>query len=57
MKKWIVRDREAGNVIDWFDTEDEAIAEVERYEERDREEDNFEPDFYEIVFEEPPKWC
>lgn len=56
MKKWIVRDREAGNVIDWFDTEDEAIAEIEKFEQQDREEEQYEADFYEVVHEEPPKW-
>lgn len=56
MKKWIVRDREAGNVIDWFDTEEEAISEIERFEAEDKSEGQFEPGFYEIVHEEPPKW-
>lgn len=46
---YIIRDREAGNVIDKFNTIEEAKAEVLRYEEEDKREDTYEEDFYEIV--------
>lgn len=49
MKVWITRDREAGNVIEAFRTEAEARGKIALYEEMDRREDIFEPDFYEAV--------
>lgn len=47
--KYIIRDREAGNVIDQFDTMEEAVSELDRYEQEDREAGSFTYDFYEIV--------
>ena len=35
MKYW-TRDREAGNKIEWFETEEEAKNAVKEYEEQDR---------------------
>ena len=46
---YIIRDREAGNVIDKFNTLEEAQEELNRYEEEDKKEDTYEEDFYEIV--------
>lgn len=52
MKKYIIRDREAGNEIDNFDTYEEAVEELIRYEEEDKAEGTYEEDFYEIVEKE-----
>lgn len=49
MKKYIIRDREAGNVIDSFNTIEQAKAELSRYEQEDEREGTYTPDFYEIV--------
>ena len=50
MKKlrYIIRDREAGNVIDSFATSDEAKSELVRFEKIDKKEGSFTPDFYEV---------
>lgn len=48
-EKYIIRDREAGNEIDEFDTMEEALEELARYEEIDRMGGDYTPDFYEIV--------
>ena len=52
MKKFIIRDKEAGNIIDIFDTEQEAKTELKSYEESDKREGTFTEDFYEIVEKE-----
>lgn len=49
MKKYIIQDREAGNVIEETDTLEQAERVVERYEEDDISEGTYTPDFYEIV--------
>lgn len=49
MKKYVIRDREAGNVIDKFDTFEEAKRTLEEYENSDRLEGIYEENFYEIV--------
>lgn len=49
MKKYVTRDREAGNVIDEFATLKEAEAAIEQYEADDQAEGIYEPDFYEIA--------
>lgn len=49
MKKYIIRDREAGNVIDKFDTLSEAEAVMNGYEAHDKEDGIYVKDFYEIV--------
>lgn len=49
MKKYIIQDSETGTFIDQFNTYQEAQKELERYEEEDKKEGNFTPDFYEIV--------
>lgn len=48
MKNYIIRDREAGNIIEAVDTYEEAIKTVEAYEEEDRNNGNYTPNFYEI---------
>jgi hypothetical protein len=47
--KFITRDREAGNIIDEFNTFVEAEAAVLAYEEEDRKLGQYEPDFYEVA--------
>ena len=47
--QYVIRDREAGNVIDTFCTYEEARAALERYENDDRDEGIYDEDFYEIV--------
>ena len=44
-----IRDRESGNVIDKFNSLEEAQSELARYEESDNQEGIYEEDFYEIV--------
>lgn len=46
---WIIRDREAGNVIDFFATKEEAEQALVSYEQWDRENGIYSEDFYEIV--------
>lgn len=52
MKYW-TRDREAGNKIEFFRTKEEAEAAIIAYEEEDRREGSYEPDFYEVYAETP----
>lgn len=47
--KYITRDREAGNVIDTFDSLEEALKAIESYEAEDMAEGTFTKDFYEAV--------
>jgi hypothetical protein len=49
MKKYIIQDSETGTFIDQFDTYQEAQKELQRYENEDKQEGTFTPDFYEIV--------
>ena len=51
MKKYIIQDREAGNIITKVDTLEEAKRLLEAYETMDKEEGTYTPDFYEIVEE------
>lgn len=48
MTKFIIRDREAGNEITRVDSYADAVALVEKFEERDKEEGTYTEDFYEI---------
>lgn len=50
--KYIIQDREAGNFIDEFDTEEEAKAALAAYEAEDKANGCYEEDFYEIVEKE-----
>lgn len=47
-KRYIVRDREAGNKITSFDTYEEAEKEIKKYEAQDKKDGFYEEDFYEI---------
>lgn len=47
-ERFIVRDREAGNYIDGFNTLDEAIQYIKEYEKEDALEDMYKDDFYEV---------
>jgi len=50
MKKvYLVRDREAGNVIETFKTFKEANEQVFEFELKDLEDNTYAPNFYEIV--------
>ena len=46
---YVVRDREAGNVITQFKTMEEAQKEIEKYEEQDKKDGVYVEDFYEIA--------
>ena len=46
---YVIRDREAGNELDEFETMGEALEELARYEEIDKISGDYTPDFYEIV--------
>ena len=46
---YVVRDREAGNVITQFEKMEEAQKEIERYEEQDKKDGTYTEDFYEIA--------
>ena len=43
------RDREAGNIIEFFTTVGEANAAIREYEKTDRDEGTYSPDFYEVA--------
>lgn len=45
----IIRDRETGTLIDEFETVEEARAELQKYENQDKEDGSFEPNFYELI--------
>jgi len=47
-KRYIVRDREAGNPIDEFATLEEAETTVEEFEAEDEKDGVFTPEFYEV---------
>jgi len=47
--KYTIRDREAGNPIEDFDTLEEAEIKLEEYEKSDKNEGIYTPNFYEIV--------
>lgn len=49
MKKYATRDREAGNIIEYFRTKEEAGQAIEEYEKADKAEGIYEPDFYEVA--------
>lgn len=49
MKKYVTRDREAGNIIEYFNTKEEAEQAIEEYEKADKAEGIYEPDFYEVA--------
>ena len=49
---FIIRDREAGNVIDTFITYEQALKTMQEYEEDDRRDGSYTDDFYEITTQE-----
>ena len=49
MKKYIIQHREAGNYIAYFNTLQEAQSALQKYEENDKKEKIYTPNFYEIV--------
>jgi hypothetical protein len=51
MKTFKIQDREAGNVIETGLTQEEAKKMLEKFEEDDKKDGIYEPDFYEIVEE------
>lgn len=48
MKRFVIRDSEAGNRIDYFDTFEEAFEMLKQYEEEDKKEETYTENFYEI---------
>lgn len=46
---YVVRDREAGNVVERFDSLEEAETALRGYEESDKSEGIYEADFYEVA--------
>ena len=48
---YIIRDKEAGNIIDRFFTFKDAENALEEYETADKADGTYTPDFYEIVVE------
>ena len=46
--KYIIRDREAGNAIEWAETIEEAKKIIKEYEKQDKLDNIYEIDFYEI---------
>lgn len=49
MKKYVIRDKEAGNVIEYFDTFSEAKKTLISFEKKDKKEKIYKKDFYEIA--------
>lgn len=49
MKKLVVRDSLAGNIIEEVATLEEGKNLIKKFEEEDKEEDNYTPDFYEVA--------
>lgn len=50
--KWRTQDRETGTIIDEFNTLQEARLAVEDYEQEDKDDGNYTPNFYEIIYKE-----
>jgi len=46
---YVIRDREAGNIIEEFNTLQEAIKELKNFELSDKKEGIFEVNFYEVA--------
>lgn len=47
-KRYVIRDREAGNIIDSYETKEEAKRKLDYFEYIDKQEGIYEPNFYEI---------
>lgn len=52
MNKYFTADREAGNIIDEFNSIEEAKKAILAYEEEDREDGTYSEDFYDVVDED-----
>lgn len=50
MEKWVIRDREAGNIIDYFASEVDANTTLKSYEQQDYRDGVYTPDFYEVAY-------
>lgn len=48
-KIFVVRDREAGNIIDYVASEEEGLKLIQEYEQTDREDGIYQPGFYELA--------
>lgn len=49
MKKIVIRDREAGNIIEVFQTREEAEKMLLEYEKQDKKDGIYEANFYEVA--------
>lgn len=47
--KFVIQDSECGNIITGFDTREEAEAELQRYESKDKENGTYVEGFYEVA--------
>lgn len=58
-KEFVIQDKKAGNKIDVFSALEDAEKELAKYEETDKAEGTYKPDFYEVVENEKiiPKQC
>lgn len=50
--KFYTADRQSGNKIEFFNTIEEAAKAISKYEEEDKREGIYTPDFYDIVNED-----
>jgi len=50
MGKWVIQDREAGNIIDYFADEADAKITLKSYEEQDYRDGVYTPNFYEVAY-------
>lgn len=49
MKRYIVRIAQSGDELEEYGTLEEAIECIKRFEDEDRDEGNYERDFYEVI--------
>ena len=50
--RYVIQDKEAGNLIDVFETKEQAEIELKKYEEQDKKDNCYTEDFYEIEEQE-----
>lgn len=50
--RYVIQDKEAGNLIDVFETKEQAENELKKYEEQDKKDNCYTEDFYEIEEQE-----
>ena len=46
---YMVKNRKSGDIIDWFETKEDAEIALQDYEEFDKKQGKYTKDFYEIV--------